>query len=85
MDSPRTITGSIIGEAVRRLLEEYPDVVARSPQVPWQRAYTTRNRLAHGYFEIDWDTVQRSLPESERQVRQIRDDLGPPPSESPGE
>ena len=73
----------IIGEAARRLLEEYPDVMARYPQVPWKTAYATRNRLAHGYFEIDWnvvwDTVQRSLPEFERQVQQIRDELGPPP------
>jgi uncharacterized protein with HEPN domain len=31
-----------------------------------------RNRMAHGYFDIDlsivWDTVQSSLPELERQL-----------------
>jgi uncharacterized protein with HEPN domain len=31
-----------------------------------------RNRMAHGYFDIDlnivWDTVKSSLPELERQL-----------------
>ena len=34
-----------------------------------------RNRMAHGYFEINldmvWDTVQDSLPELEQQILSI--------------
>jgi uncharacterized protein with HEPN domain len=35
-----------------------------------------RNRMAHGYFEINldivWDTIQQSLPDIERKIREIR-------------
>jgi uncharacterized protein with HEPN domain len=35
-----------------------------------------RNRLIHGYMTVSltvvWDTVERVLPEFEKQVRQIR-------------
>ena len=35
-----------------------------------------RNRMAHGYFEIDleivWDTIQTSLPDLECQLKNIR-------------
>jgi uncharacterized protein with HEPN domain len=36
-----------------------------------------RNRIAHGYFDVDldvvWDTVQTALPELSRQLKQLRD------------
>lgn len=36
------------------------------PQVPWRSMKGMRNRIAHGYFEIDldtvWETVQTALP-----------------------
>lgn len=36
-------------------------------QVPWRSMRGMRNRIAHGYFEIDldvvWETVQSALPE----------------------
>lgn len=35
-----------------------------------------RNRMAHGYFEIDldivWDTIHTSLPDLERQLLSIQ-------------
>ncbi len=34
-----------------------------------------RNRMAHGYFELDldvvWETVQTAIPELEAKLRQI--------------
>ncbi len=35
-----------------------------------------RNRMAHGYFDINldivWDTIQQSIPVLARQIQQIR-------------
>jgi uncharacterized protein with HEPN domain len=56
----------IIGEAVAKLIEHYPSVLDQHPAVPWASIKGMRNRIAHGYFEIDldvvWQTVQHSLP-----------------------
>jgi uncharacterized protein with HEPN domain len=38
-----------------------------------------RNRIAHGYFEINldlvWDTVQTALPELLKQLQAVRQDV----------
>ena len=56
----------ILGEAATRLLKEHGDFLAEHPAVPWSSMKGMRNRLAHGYFDIDltvvWQTVQSSLP-----------------------
>jgi uncharacterized protein with HEPN domain len=65
----------VIGEAATRLADEYPDFVARYPDVQWKSMRGMRNRMAHGYFDINldivWDTIQQSIPILERQ-RHIR-------------
>lgn len=65
----------IVGEAARRILEECPAFAGQHPEVPWRTIYAMRNRLSHGYLEVNleivWDTVRQSLPELERQVRRI--------------
>lgn len=67
----------ILGEAATKLLDQYPDFLAQYEQVPWQRMKGMRNRVAHGYFDIDvdvvWDTVQISLPALLAQLPAIRD------------
>lgn len=56
----------ILGEAATRLLKEHASFLATYPGVPWASMKGMRNRLAHGYFDIDlqvvWQTVQSSLP-----------------------
>jgi uncharacterized protein with HEPN domain len=56
----------ILGEAATRLLKEHGEFLAGYPVVPWSSMKGMRNRLAHGYFDIDlpvvWQTVQSSLP-----------------------
>ncbi len=56
----------IIGEASTKIMDQYPDFTAGQPQVPWRSMRGMRNRIAHGYFEINlevvWDTVQHALP-----------------------
>jgi uncharacterized protein with HEPN domain len=57
----------IIGEAATKLAQTDPDLLARHPQVPWSSMRGMRNRVAHGYFDIDlqvvWNTTQAALPE----------------------
>ncbi len=61
-----------IGEIATRMCSEYPDFAAAHPDIPWRQMRGMRNRMAHGYFDIDleivWDTVKTSLPQLERQL-----------------
>ncbi len=53
----------IIGEAASKVTVETRD---QHPAIPWAPIVGMRNRLIHGYFEIDldlvWDTIQTDLP-----------------------
>jgi uncharacterized protein with HEPN domain len=67
----------ILGEAVTKLLNQDEAFAVRHPQVPWRSMKGMRNRLAHGYFDINldvvWDTVQTALPGLLAQLPAIRD------------
>lgn len=56
----------IIGEVAAKLIERFPERLAAYPAVPWISMKGMRNRIAHGYFEVDmgvvWETVRRALP-----------------------
>ena len=56
----------VIGELAGQIYQDYPEFTATHADVPWQDIRNMRNRLAHGYFAIDfevvWDTVQNSVP-----------------------
>ncbi len=62
----------IIGEAVTKVMDGYADFALAHRQVPWRNMRGTRNRIAHGYFDINldlvWDTVQTALPELLKQL-----------------
>ncbi len=57
----------IIGEAATKIMDRFPEFAAQNNQVPWRSMRGMRNRIAHGYFDINldvvWDTVQSALPE----------------------
>lgn len=57
----------VLGEAARNIDRHYPDYAAQHPDVSWADIYLMRNRVAHGYFSIDfeivWKTVRNDLPE----------------------
>ncbi len=57
----------IIGEAATKIMDQHGEFAARHPEVPWRSMRGMRNRIAHGYFEIDldivWETVQKALPD----------------------
>ena len=44
----------IIGEAAKNVSE---DLRRASPQIPWKQIAGTRDRLVHGYFDVDLDIV----------------------------
>jgi uncharacterized protein with HEPN domain len=66
----------VVGEAATKIANEYPDFVAGRPDIPWRQIRGMRNRMAHGYFEINldivWDTVQESLPQLEQQLLELQ-------------
>ncbi|WP_225783625.1 DUF86 domain-containing protein [Xenophilus sp. Marseille-Q4582] len=57
----------ILGEASAKVMDAYPDFMARHAAVPWRSIRNMRNRVAHGYFKIDyevlWETMAAALPE----------------------
>lgn len=67
---------SIIGEATNCLTG---DLRANYPQVEWRFATATRNRLVHGYFDVDaeiiWDTAQNDLPNLKIEIEKILEEL----------
>lgn len=66
----------IVGEAATKLLDRHPDFAASHADVPWRSMQGMRNRVAHGYFDIDldivWDTVHTALPELLGRLRAIQ-------------
>ena len=56
-----------IGEAATRLLRDHSELVGRYPPVRWRSMLAMRNRIAHGYTDLDfhvvWETVTTSLPD----------------------
>jgi uncharacterized protein with HEPN domain len=66
----------IIGEATKKLP---PDFLAAHPAVEWALMAKTRDRLIHGYFNIDyslvWETVEKKVPRLREQIGEILKDL----------
>jgi len=62
----------LIGEAAANLPADYR---ARHPEVPWASAIATRNRLIHGYFDLNpvrtWNTAAQDIPEFLAQVAEL--------------
>ena len=57
----------IIGEAAARIMDKHSEFIAGNPQIPWRGMRGMRNRVAHGYFDVNldvvWDTTQTALPD----------------------
>lgn len=66
----------MLGEEAARLHRRYPDFVAKHPEIAWEQILGMRNRIAHGYFEIDlkvvWEAAQYSVPKLLDQLNAIR-------------
>lgn len=62
----------IIGEAATKIMDAYETFAQEHQEIPWRSMRGMRNRIAHGYFDIDlevvWETVQQWLPELLKQL-----------------
>ena len=68
----------VIGEAATKIMDRYAEFTQAHPEVPWRAMRGMRNRIAHGYFEINldvvWETVRRALPTLLHQLPPVRSD-----------
>ena len=68
----------ILGEAATRVMDGYATFTQAHSEIPWRNMRGMRNRIAHGYFEINldtvWETVQVALPELLRQLQVLSRD-----------
>jgi len=65
----------IMGEAAHNVERFHAAFAAAHRDVPWALMYTMRNRVAHGYFKVDfelvWKTIHGDLPALRAQVFQL--------------
>jgi uncharacterized protein with HEPN domain len=65
----------IVGEIATKIMDRYPEFSDQHPEIPWRNIRGMRNRIAHGYFDINldvvWDTVQTALPDLLEQLTKI--------------
>ena len=56
----------IVGEAAAKVMDEHVEFSQAHAEVPWRSMRNMRNRMAHGYFDINldvvWETTQEWLP-----------------------
>jgi len=73
----------IVGEAAGRVSAGF---TATSTHIPWREIVGMRHRLAHGYLEVNldtvWEVVERDLPALEVGLRALVE-LSPPAARSP--
>jgi len=59
-------------------MDGYAEFTLAHSQMPWRSMRGMRNRIAHGYFDINldvvWETVQTALPELLKQLPAVRQD-----------
>jgi uncharacterized protein with HEPN domain len=67
----------IVGEAAKNISDSIKE---KYPAVPWKPIAGTRDRLVHGYFDVDldivWQIITADLPPLTSSLEQILDDEG---------
>jgi len=62
----------VLGEAASKVSE---DTRSECPEIPWSAITDMRNRLIHGYFDIDvdivWNTASLEIPALLSDLRRI--------------
>lgn len=66
----------VLGEAATKVMDQFPEFAAIHAEIPWRNMRGMRNRIAHGYFDINlevvWDTVKSALPALKSQLDVLR-------------
>lgn len=65
----------IIGEAASRVSPEYKTA---HPQIPWREIVGMRNRMIHGYFDINYDVVWETAKRDATRLISLISPLVPP-------
>jgi uncharacterized protein with HEPN domain len=62
----------IVGEAANGVSDEFKE---DHPEIPWRQVTSTRNRLIHGYFDVDlavvWKIASEDVPVLATSLRAI--------------
>jgi len=70
----------VIGEEVKRI-DKYSNnqLLSKYPSIPWKRVMGMRDRMTHGYFQIDidivFDALKYEIPPLLEVLKQIKNDL----------
>jgi uncharacterized protein with HEPN domain len=71
-----TLNILIIGELATKIVQNHPDFADANADIPWSSMRNMRNRIAHGYYEVDfevvWETVSLSVPPLVEALKQIK-------------
>lgn len=77
----------VIGEAATKVMDGYVEFTQAHADVPWRSMRNMRNRMAHGYFDINldvvWETVQEWLPALLQQLPAVRSATARPHDQPP--
>lgn len=64
-----------IGQAVKDVQSEGPDLRRLQPEIPWRNIAGMRDKLAHRYWAMDiaivWEVVESELPKLVAAVREL--------------
>ncbi|WP_171904814.1 DUF86 domain-containing protein [Hoeflea olei] len=67
-----------VGEIAGRLLSKWPDFARDNPEMRLADAYAMRNRLVHGYDQVDlgilYQTSRTAIPDLRRLVVAVLED-----------
>ncbi len=67
-----------IGEAIKNIPAEF---TGKYPDIPWRDMARLRDKLIHGYFDINahivWEVVQKDLPPLKSQIVTLLKKLSP--------
>jgi uncharacterized protein with HEPN domain len=65
----------ILGEAAKNVSDQYRQ---KHSQIPWRQIAGTRDRLVHGYFDVDldvvWKIISSDLPSLVQQLEKALSD-----------